>query len=296
MSEQEKTSFAPADMIGEIILSSREIESLLHAACPAEVAGIHALTEMLAGRLPEDLKRQLHYIATIRNRAAHESEFMLSSEEFASFRKASASALATLKALFPPQPQVSATEETASSGGKTFSPEVEVEKELWDEWLRKIAMLGYFPVAGVVYLLFLLLGAIFARCWVILLGVLYVCSAIITWRGVISEVDRGLLYVGGAGVLIAYITVLVIACKSPVKGFPGFAGWLPGLNVLYLPMRWLRDLAWKKFLLALTGVAFFAAAVYAVCGGFYSWALGGVAGTWILSVCGSIIWGRKNEK
>ena len=71
-----------AGVIGEIILAARQLEAALRKLSgPTEVAGLHALTELLGSRLPEEARQKLHYVATIRNRAAHEDDFMLSADE-----------------------------------------------------------------------------------------------------------------------------------------------------------------------------------------------------------------------
>ena len=108
--------------------------------------------------------------------------------------------------------------------------------------------------------------------------------------------DRGLLYVGGAGLLIAWIVVSVLNHKAPVKAFPRFLGWLPGVNLLYLPMRFLIYLKWKKFLFALAGCGIFAGAVYAAICGMYNYALIGGAVVWACSIAGAVIWGKKHER
>ena len=77
-----------AGVIGEIILAARQLEAALRKLSgPTEVAGLHALTELLGSRLPEEARQKLHYVATIRNRAAHEDDFMLSAAEFQRFKQ-----------------------------------------------------------------------------------------------------------------------------------------------------------------------------------------------------------------
>ena len=91
-----------AAILGEIILSSRKVESFLHKLCGStEVAGIHALTELLGSKLPDELKRKLHYIATVRNHAAHEDTFELSAEDFAGYKRVVEETLTGLQAIFP---------------------------------------------------------------------------------------------------------------------------------------------------------------------------------------------------
>lgn len=295
MNESTQSPAMAPDMLGTIILTSRAIESMLHTACPAEVAGIHALTELLSSRLPEETKRQLHYIATVRNRAAHEDNFVLSPDEFERYKQTAAAVQSTLSALFP-----APGAEKKSEGEQAATPDPEqklaVEKELWGNILRKLSLLGYFPVAGIIYLFFLFISAVFAQAWVVLLTLLYVCAAVLGIRGWNSAMDRGLLYVGIAGSSFAYITVMILAFKAPVKGCPRWLGILPGVNVLYLPLRWLRDLHWGKFGLSLAGLGSFGACIYSVMRGFYQYALWGMAAVWVLSISCSIIWGRKHEE
>ena len=93
---------ARAGAIGEIILAARQLEAALRKLTgPTEVAGLHALTELLGSRLPEDARHKLHYAATIRNRAAHEDDFMLSAGELQHFRQTVEQLLNMLESLAP---------------------------------------------------------------------------------------------------------------------------------------------------------------------------------------------------
>ena len=96
MNSNDNTSTAaqqPA-AIGEVIFATRQLEGALRRLTgPTEVAGLHALTELLGSRLPENARNQLHYVATIRNRAAHEENFMMPENELQSFKQTTAKLL-----------------------------------------------------------------------------------------------------------------------------------------------------------------------------------------------------------
>ncbi len=59
------------ELVGKIIVSSGAVESALRRR-GATGAGIHELTDSLGDALPPEAVRLLHYIAAVRNKAAHE--------------------------------------------------------------------------------------------------------------------------------------------------------------------------------------------------------------------------------
>ena len=294
-----------AAMIGEIILASRQIESRLHAICdPCEAAGLHALTELLSNRLPESLQRELHYIATIRNNAAHDADFNITAEDAARYKHAVEHAMKTLDTLFPAQDSQTANAvpapapEAADTADAESDPEknLAVEQELFAEITRKLAILGYFPVAGLLFLLYVLSYAVFLQGYLVLLTALYGCAVILGIKGYMSPADRGLLYVGSAAFVFVYTVTAILGFRKPLKHLPKFICLLPGINVIYLPVRWLIDLAWGRFLTAFFGLAAFAGAVVLVCKGQYSYGALCVGISWIASLTAAILWGRKSEK
>ena len=282
-----------AAMIGEVIILSRKVEGKLHELCGStEVAGIHALTELLSGRLPEDLKRQLHFIAAVRNGAAHEENFSQSSEEFQRFRQCCQNTLETLQRLFPENGQTPAN--NADDEEKTL--DVAVERELVATLNYKISRLGYFPLAGNFYLLYVLLYAILQQGFMLLLTGLYFCSAILGIRGWQSSADRGLLYIAGGAMLFAYIATTFLSFYAPIEKLPKVIGLLPAVNVIYLLMRFLRDLKWGRFITALIGLAALAAAIFAVVKGMYIYAAILLGINWIDGIIAAVLWGKKSEK
>ena len=297
-----------AVMIGEVILLSRQIESKLHELCaPAEAAGLHALTELLGSRLPESLQRELHFIATIRNGAAHEADFDLSEAEFSRYKNAVAHALKSIEALFPNKTadnanasgeNTAAQTENTESGAEENDPEkrLAVEQELFDAIVRKLSMLGYFPISGVLFLLYILLYAMFLQGYLVLLTALYGCAVILGIKGWMSPADRGLLYIGGVTFVLVYVVTAVLGFRKPVKHLPKFVYMLPGLNVIYLPLRWLGDLQWGKFLTAAVGLAAFTAAIISACRGFFMYAVLGIAASWVISLTAALLWGKKSEE
>ena len=294
-----------AAMIGEIILASRQIESRLHAICdPCEAAGLHALTELLSNRLPESLQRELHYIATIRNNAAHDADFNITAEDAARYKHAVEHAMKTLDTLFPAQDSQTANAVSAPAPEATDTADAEsdpeknlaVEQELFAEITRKLAILGYFPVAGLLFLLYVLSYAVFLQGYLVLLTALYGCAVILGIKGYMSPADRGLLYVAGSAVLFAYIATAVLSFCAPVKKLPKIIGILPGVNILYLVIRFLRDLQWGRFLVSAVGLGLLAAAVILVAKGLYNYAAAALLLNWFSGIGSLFLRGNKSEK
>ena len=279
-----------AAMIGEVIISARRVESKLHELCgDTEVAGIHALTELLAARLPEEIKRQLHFIAAVRNSAAHEAGFTQSSEEFQRFQQCCKNTLEALQRLFPEKTQ--APENNDTDAGKTL--DVAVEREAFAAFTGKVAKLGYFPLAGNIYLIYTLLYTIFLQGVMLLLAGLYLCSAVLGIKGWQSAADRGLLYVAGGTLVFAYATTTILSFCAPVKKLPKIIGLLPGLNIIYLLIRFLRDLKWGRFITALIGLAALACAIVMTVKKQYDYAVGLLVINWFAGIIAAVLWGKK---
>ena len=172
-----------------------------------------------------------------------------------------------------------------------------VEKEFFASFTARIMQLGFFPIAGVLQMLFLLLCALLKQLWVVLLILLYICSAVLIIGYFRAEADRGLLYFGGGLWLFSHICVTVMAFMQPIlKSQLKWLWLIPAVNMLYLPLRWFRDLQWSKVLLPLTGLVIFASSIYLMFQSRWSWAFAALLASWVCSITASLIWKSKSEK
>ena len=217
--------------------------------------------------------------------------FSLLPEEFAKFQTAANEVLRVLDSLTP---EVEAVE--ADDDDKSVC-EVAVEKELCREMAKKIRTMGYFPVAGNIYLFYLLCAAILKNWFVLLLTTVYLCSGLIAIKGGILNDDRNFLYAGCGCFAFAYIATSILAFRKVIfPKIPKVIWLLPGLNIFYLLLRWIMELEWSKFLLSLAGLAAFAGAVILLCLSLPGWSFASLIASWIIGiVCGSI-WGKKCEE
>lgn len=279
-----------AKYTGEIILLARQLESLLHRISGSDAAGIHALTEICGSQLPETIRRQLHYVATIRNQAAHEDSFAITLEEFGRFKQTVRELQNNLQALFPAAVEVESAVED--------DPEADwaVERELFSRIAHKLSLWGYCPVIGAVYLLYLLLRTLFARGYLVILILLYGCAAVLGIRAWQSAMDRGLLYIAGGALGFVWLVTAVMSCRTPVKKLPAFIGFLPGVNIIYLLLRWLQELCWSKFSVALLGLTGFAVGIWCLTCGLPMYALGALVLSWALSAIAAVLWGKQSGK
>ena len=283
-----------AAQLGEVILAARRVEGRLHELCGnTEVAGIHALTELLGSRLPEDIKRQLHYIAAVRNSAAHEDSFAQTPEEFKRFQQSCNYVLESLNRLFPAQQK---NPQSGSLPEEDPQLDTAVEKELFAAMANKLASLSFVPVLGNIYLVCMLFYTVLLQGFMLLLAGLYGCSAVLGIKGWYSAVDRGLLYVAGGTMFFAYAATAFLSFYAPVKKLPKIIGLLPGLNTIYLLVRFLRDLKWGRFVTALAGLACLAAAVVLAMKNMYSYAGGALLINYIICITAALVWGKKHEK
>ena len=281
-----------AVMIGDVILSARKVESKLRTLCGnTEVTGIHALTELLASRLPPDIQRQLHFIAAVRNNAAHETDFTPTAEEFKNFQNSCHNVLTSLERLFPEQPAV---EDSGKEPENTL--DLAVEKEAFAIMHKKLAKFGYFPLAGNIYLLYLLLCTILHRSFLLLLAGLYCSAVVLGIKGWQSSVDRGLLYVAGTALAFAAVATAILSLRSPVKRLPKIIGILPGINIIYLVIRWLCDLHWRNLLISVIGLGFFAGAIILAIKNLYSYGAAALFINWLFSLSAALFRGEKSEE
>ena len=299
MQTYEKTSQAATspEMIGEIIVAARQIEGKLHSICGCtEVTGIHALTELLGNRLPEEVKIQLHSIASIRNHAAHEDDFQLSPENLERFRKNVEQVTSVLDALFPASSCEDTEQHPSSDKENNWETRLAVEREVCREMADKLTFLGYFPILGNVFLLYLLIYTLCMQGLLLILITLYCCSAVLGIHGLQSAQERGLLYVAGGAFVFAFAATAVIAWRSPLKHLPKALTLLPGINIIYLILRWLRDLAWGRFLLTVAGLSAFIISFKMLLKSQYSYAAMLLLANWVIGIICVFIWGSSREK
>lgn len=76
-----------AEVLGEVIETARELESLL-ARSGGEGVGLHERLSSLEGRLPPEALRQGRLVASVRNRVAHEAGYYPDEAELGRFRAA----------------------------------------------------------------------------------------------------------------------------------------------------------------------------------------------------------------
>jgi hypothetical protein len=60
-----------------VISRSRRLEALLKSQFHAEGQGLHQLINSVEERLPHDVIKKLHFIATVRNKVVHEEHYTL---------------------------------------------------------------------------------------------------------------------------------------------------------------------------------------------------------------------------
>ena len=279
--------------IGEVIFAARQLEGALRKLTgPTEVAGLHALTELLGSRLPENVRNQLHYAATIRNRAAHEDNFMMPENELQNFKQTTGKLLNFLNSLAaesaPPPVEDPARQEPKFDSA--------VERELFARLSARLARLGYFPVAGNIYLLYVLFYTIFIQGHLVILTALYFCAAVLGIKGYFSKQDRGLLYAAAISLLFAYTVTAIISCKAPVKQLPKAIGLLPLVNIIYLLAAFLTKLKWGRFACAVLGLASMALAIYLAIKAYYTYSIAAVAVNWVTSAAAAFLWGKKNDE
>ena len=97
--------------------------------------------------------------------------------------------------------------------------------------------------------------------------------------------------------LFSHICVTVMAFMQPIlKSQLKWLWLIPAVNMLYLPLRWFRDLQWSKVLLPLTGLVIFASSIYLMFQSRWSWAFAALLASWVCSITASLIWKSKSEK
>ena len=296
-------SNVPSEMVGKIITVARQLESKLQELTGSDAAGIHAQTELAANSLSWETQRQLHYIASIRNQAAHEEKFYISPEDFNHYLRTADAVSASINLARQNQLNgvsgnaAGAQEYAAEQNDESEDSPYAVEQELFDKIRSNITTLGFFPFVGIIQLLFLMLSSMKKQAWVVFLSIVYVCSVILTIKGWTSQMHHALLYFGAGCFFFAHICVSIMSIKDQIfKKLPLYIWVIPVLNFFYLPCRWARDMQKKKFLLAAFGIGCFAASIWLLCIGYYAGSFWCLISSWASSICGSFFWGKKSEK
>ena len=278
-----------AEFVGEIILLARELEQQLHILCNSDAAGLHNLTNLAGAMLSVSTQRRLHYIAAIRNQAAHEADFSLSSEEFANYRTSVEQVKSELTALLGQMP------EKADAESEDQTLKIEVEEELYENIQRKLALLGYLPLAGLIYSAYLLLAALFGQFFTLLGVLVYICSVILAVRGIDS--DRGLLYVALFFLSAVYLITAVLGIKAPpIRKIPKIIWLLPGINIIYFVLRWIKHLPWGKLLLSAATLTAFAVGIILLGKKMTSLGILLLACSYAGSITSSWLWGKKRDE
>ena len=278
-----------AEFVGRIILLAREIEQQLHLLCNSDAAGIHNLTELAGEQLGSHTRRRLHYIAAIRNQAAHEADFSLSRDEFENYCacvEQVKNELAQLTGHISPDKNEPEPVEELN---------LEVERELWKSINRKLALLGYLPGAGMIYSAYLLFLALFGQLFTVLGMIIYVCSVILMIKGFYQ--DKTLMYVAIFFLATVYIAVAVMALKNPpVRKIPGIIWLLPGINAIALLLRWIKYMPWGKLLLSSASIACFAGGIILLTCRAGSWGALLLAASYAGSISSAVMWGKERDE
>ena len=158
---------------GRIIVAARELEQLLReAGAPESAVGLHQATEAMAHKLPEELQKKLHYIATVRNQAAHGNGTL---REAINLNEFEAGAYEVKQAL----------QQLSGKGGRKrnkknfqISPVTEnmsdpIAGDL-QKFYRILGIFGCLPVANLVYFAVLIFQGLYAARQAFLLLIAYV--------------------------------------------------------------------------------------------------------------------------
>ena len=292
-----------SEMIGKIIMVTRQLEKQLRELTGSDAAGLHAQTETASNMLSRETQRQLHYIGAVRNQAAHEDDFTMSTEEFNNFLHIADAVSAAIKtARQNIDAAADSTQQQTPQSRQQPMPEnnypaenyYAVEKELFAQIAKTVMKLGFFPLVGIIQLLYLLLCSMKKQVWVIFLSILYSCSVILAYKGWTSELHHALLYLGAGCFVFSHVCVFCMAIKRPVfPALPRYLWMIPVLNIFYLLCRWFYELYWPQFLIAAAGLGCFAGAIILCIQEMYEWGLAALVASWVFSAIGSYFWGKK---
>lgn len=240
MSDLSRITAERAGAVGAIIVGATRIEALLRQVVPdAAVSGLHNLIEAAGDRLPDELRRRLHHIGAVRNRAAHEAEFNVEFFDLAAFNAEIAAAETGLR-------------EVITCGAAPEAKfDVAVEREWYSNLLRKLTLLGYFPLLGVANCLRLVVEAVYRSCGVVLLVAFMLAGVPLMVQGVREE-RRAMVIIGAALELGCWLITLLLARRRSC-GLPRSFNWIPGLQLIYLGWWWLGMLDWGRLVAGLLG-------------------------------------------
>ncbi|MDD3153822.1 MAG: hypothetical protein PHS41_03065 [Victivallaceae bacterium] len=238
MAEQNADMFG---RVGVIVGTTAKLESLL-VASGGSGAGLHEKTESIRKRLPEDVEKKLHFIASVRNRAAHENpEF--STTEFAAFEEAVAFVkpiLENLAVTAAASPEEAIAPEKPKRRKRSAAREqgIAVERELLTEFESFCRLTAFIPGLQVVFLARLFVYAITRSAPTLAAALLEISSITLMIEAIRSgkgfSAENPLLLAGGILFLSVYFAGVVMALRNRrVAALPMWTALTPGVNLVY---------------------------------------------------------------
>ena len=195
----------------------------------AEGRGLHELVNNIADKFTPELNKQLHFIATIRNKAVHEPEFNLD-DEIEHFRASCKEAELELAKLVKTSKKVSGRKKKEKAPPPSnFNP---------------LFLLPFFPGLNIFYFFFIFVLSILSGAKYISMLILYLFSFAAVAEGITI---RNHLHVKiGAGLFVAlYICGIFI----PSRRFPKLR-YIPLLNIGTVIANIKKRIHWKLFFIA----------------------------------------------
>lgn len=234
---------------GNIIVYARRLETLLRelGASP-EAGGLHTATDELQHKLPAETVSRLHYIASIRNKAAH-GDGLIENLNYPEFEATCRQVLETLQHLKeggrPAEPKKKNTVRKAAPRADD-----EAVPELFSEEYRKLnKILGIcacIPVVNCLYFLVMLLRGLFAARLAIVLLTFYTLALPI----IIDGYQKNNQLVWGAGALLMLLVYVGGIVSGELLRRDGcrvsrVLYWLPGIDLIYFIVLLLLTIEWR---------------------------------------------------
>lgn len=219
--------------LGRIIEYARQLEHLL-LELGADGAGIHALAGSLQEKLPEHILKQLHYIAAVRNKAAHDKEFK-QIEDFKQFEAVCTGTLCSLQELLEQQKSAAATNPAE-------------ENSSWKSRIELIIkVLPFIPGLNIIYFIYIVVAGMWPGFYAMIMALL----SGLGWFLICNPENYQKIM--GISILVTVYLFGLELKKDPAndKAKIAFLTLVPALNLIPFVYLVVKKTAWKIILTGL---------------------------------------------
>ncbi|MEG2076345.1 MAG: hypothetical protein RRY34_07565 [Victivallaceae bacterium] len=247
-----QVNFDPAyiECSGKIIVCAREIEKLLRRLGAQSNGSIHDQTNEISAKLSSELQHKLHFIASIRNQAAHGDENFSPEKLPEDFFSTAQNVIAELQKLANVSNSASTPVEVKPQPLNEINPaslneeeyKAYLSRQQFAKFSRCMKISAALPMLNSIYFLVLILGG-FLGGYLLLLQIIFFAMGVLFIVGGFTQKQQAFFILGGVFLFVIY----VLSCfahgneKIPRRIKP--LRFIPIINVIYLVVKFYQSIS-----------------------------------------------------